>query len=273
MGFKYTHRVYNDVHDTTATEQQVLALLAHFADDKTGQCFPSIETLARQSHLHRATVMRCLDSLKQKGYLKWISGGRKKKGRVLSNLYKLTLPKPAPKRGEPELEGFWGDADDSDARVAQRDPHPSHSATPHSRTARPLPVAQCDTIIYGTSKDHPEDHNPPEAVEDMPGSFELGVARRDGTLGEVLEKIAAAAQTTKRREQMSIVQLAMEAACTNKLDDRKTFATTMLTRDPDICREVIYRFDSERRAGELANIRNLPALLTSRLSALPFRTV
>ena len=176
MGFKYTHRVYNDVHDTTATEQQVLALLAHFADDKTGQCFPSIETLARQSHLHRATVMRCLDSLKQKGYLKWISGGRKKKGRVLSNLYKLTLPKPAPKRGEPELEGFWGDADDSDARVAQRDPHPSHSATPHSRTARPLPVAQCDTIIYGTSKDHPEDHNPPEAVEDMPGSFELGVA-------------------------------------------------------------------------------------------------
>ena len=272
MGFKYTHRVYNDVHDTTATEQQVLALLAHFADDKTGQCFPSIETLARQSHLHRATVMRCLDSLKQKGYLKWISGGRKKKGRVLSNLYKLTLPKPAPKRGEPELEGFWGDADDSDARVAQRDPHPSHSATPHSRTARPLPVAQCDTIIYGTSKDHPEDHNPPEAVEDMPGSFELGVARRDGTLGEVLEKIAAAAQTTKSREQTSIVQLAMEAACTNKLDDRKTFATTMLTRDPDICREVIYRFDSERRAGELANIRNLPALLTSRLSALPFRT-
>ena len=140
MGFKYTHRVYNDVHDTTATEQQVLALLAHFADDKTGQCFPSIETLARQSHLHRATVMRCLDSLKQKGYLKWISGGRKKKGRVLSNLYKLTLPKPAPKRGEPELEGFWGDADDSHSAtptrrtarppiVAQRDPYPSHSAT------------------------------------------------------------------------------------------------------------------------------------------------
>jgi predicted amidohydrolase len=36
MGFKYTHRVYNDVHDTTATEQQVLALLAHFADDEEG---------------------------------------------------------------------------------------------------------------------------------------------------------------------------------------------------------------------------------------------
>ena len=152
MGFKYTHRVYNDVHDTTATEQQVLALLAHFADDKTGQCFPSIETLARQSHLHRATVMRCLDSLKQKGYLKWISGGRKKKGRVLSNLYKLTLPKPALKRGEPELEGFWGDADDSDARVAQRDPHPSHSAPPIVAQRDPYP-SHSATLSY---MEHPK---------------------------------------------------------------------------------------------------------------------
>ena len=129
MGFKYTHRVYHDVHDTTATEQQVLALLAHFVDDKTGLCYPSIETLARQSHLHRATVIRSLDSLKQKGYLKWISGGRKKKGRVLSNLYKLTLPKPAPKREETELAEFWEDVDNSASRVAQRDPPPSHSAT------------------------------------------------------------------------------------------------------------------------------------------------
>ena len=120
MGFKYTHRVYNDVHDTTATEQQVLALLAHFADDRTGQCFPSIETLARQTHLSRATVIRCLDALKRKGYLKWISGGRKKRGRVLSNLYKLTLPKPAPKRNEIVLSEFWEDAS------------PSHGATPSS---------------------------------------------------------------------------------------------------------------------------------------------
>jgi len=136
MGFKYTHRVYNDVQDTTATEQQVLALLAHFADDKTGQCFPSIETLARQSHLHRATVMRSLDSLKEKGYLKWISGGRKKSGRVLSNLYKLTLPKPAPKRDETVLSEFWEDVDNSSSRVAQRYGYPSHSATPTRRTVR-----------------------------------------------------------------------------------------------------------------------------------------
>ena len=272
MGFKYTHRVYNDVQGTTATEQQVLALLAHFADDRTGQCFPSIETLARQSHLHRATVIRSLDSLKQQGLLKWMSGGRKKKGRVLSNLYKLTLPKPVPKREEVELAEFWEDVDNSPSSVAQRDGYPSHSATPHSRTAQPPIVAQCDTIIHRSSKDHPEDHNPPEAGGDIPGRFELGVARRDGTLGEVLQKIEEAAQETKRSEQKSIVALAMEAACSENCDDRKTFSRIMLYRNPDICREVIYRFDSERRAGEFGGIRNLPALLTKRLSALPVRT-
>ncbi len=183
MGFKYTHRVYNDVHDTTATEQQVLALLAHFADDKTGQCFPSIETLARQSHLHRATVMRSLDSLKGKGYLKWITGGRKKRGRVLSNLYKLTLPKPTPKRNETVLSEFWEDVDNSQSRVAHCDGYPSHSATPHSRTTRPLPVAQRDSIIYRSSKENPDGHNPPQEAADveMPGRFAFGVARRDGS--------------------------------------------------------------------------------------------
>lgn len=268
MGFKYTHRVYNDVHDTTATEQQVLALLAHFVDDKTGLCFPSIETLARQSHLHRVTVIRNLDSLKQKGYLKWIPGGRKKHGRVLSNLYKLILPKPAPKREETELAEFWED----ESRVAQRDPHPSHSATPHSRTARPPTVAQCDPIIYRSSKDHPEDHHPPPpAAGEMPGRFELGVARREGTLGKILQEVTAAVQETKRSEKVSIVALAMEAACTDRMEDRRTFSSVMLTKDPDACREVIYRFGSERRAGEMSKIRNLPALLTKLLSSIPDR--
>ena len=105
----------------------------------------------------------------------------------------------------------------------------------------------------------------------MPGSFELGVARRDGTIGDVLQKVAAAAQETKRCEQKSIVQLAMDAAVTGKLDDRKTFSMVMLRRNPDDCREVIYRFDSERRAGEMSRIKNLPALLTKRLSELPVR--
>jgi DNA-binding transcriptional regulator YhcF (GntR family) len=274
MGFKYTHRVYNDVQDTTATEQQVLALLAHFADDKTGQCFPSIETLARQSHLHRATVMRSLDSLKEKGYLKWISGGRKKSGRVLSNLYKLTLPKPAPKRDETVLSEFWEDVDNSSSRVAQRYGYPSHSATPTRRTVRPLPVAQCDTIIYRSSIEHPGDHNPPPEASgvEMPGRFDLGVARRDGTLDDVLRKVDAASQETKRREEMTLLQLAVRATGREDVENRKTFVKVMMNKSAEDCREEIYRFESERMAGEFGKIQNLAALLTKRLAALPDRT-
>jgi len=271
MGFKYTHRVYNDVQDTTATEQQVLALLAHFADDRTGQCFPSIETLARQTHLSRATVIRCLDALKRKGYLKWISGGRKKRGRVLSNLYKLTLPKPAPKRNEIVLSEFWEDVGDSPSRVSQCDGYPSHSATPQSLTVRPLPVSRCDSIIYRSSKENPDGHNPPPkaAGVDMPGRFDFGVARRDGTLDDVLRKIDAASQEMKRREERSLLQLAIDATGKDDMENRKTFAKVMMGKNADDCREEIYRFESERRAGEFVKIQNLAALLTKRLLALP----
>ena len=271
MGFKYTHRVYNDVKDTSATEQQVLALLAHFADDKTGQCFPSIETLARQTHLGRATFIRRLDALKQKGYLKWISGGRKKGGRVLSNLYKLTLPKPAPKRNETVLSEFWEDVDNSHSRVSHCDGYPSHSETPHSLMVRPLPVSQCNPIIYRSSKENPDGHNPPQEAADveMPGRFAFGVARRDGTLDDVLRKIDAASQEMKRREEKSLLQLAIDATGMDDMENRKTFTKVMMGKNADDCREEIHRFASERRAGEFAKIQNLAALLTMRLLALP----
>ena len=72
--------------------------------------------------------------------------------------------------------------------VAQCDPHPSHSAT----------------LLYRTYKDHPGCHNPPEAGEEMPGRFELGVARRNGMIEDVLEKITAAAQETKRLSSLPV---------------------------------------------------------------------
>ena len=110
----------------------------------------------------------------------------------------------------------------------------------------------------------------------MPGRFELGVARRNGTLGDVLEKITAAAQETKRREQKSIVQLAMEAACTDRMEDRKTFSSVMLRKDPDDCREVIYRFGSERRAARISRRKSRRRSASSRTETrivAVFRTV
>ena len=58
------------------------------------------------------------------------SGERKKRGKVLSNLYKLTLPKRTPKAEEEEVFEPWDDVDNSESRVSQCDPSQSHSATP-----------------------------------------------------------------------------------------------------------------------------------------------
>lgn len=127
-----------------------------------------------------------------------------------------------------------------------------------------------DPIINRTSIYHPGDHHPPtEAAGELPGRFDLGVARRNGTLGDVLDKIGDAKQELRRAEQLGPVQYAMEAACTKSIEDRKTFSIVMAGKDINDCYEEICRFDSERRAGEFGKIRNLPALLTTRLKSLP----
>ena len=112
------------------------------------------------------------------------------------------LPTPVVVSEEVELAEFWEDVDNSKSRVSQCAPYPSHSETPHRLTVRPLPVSQCDPIIYRSSKDHPGDHHPPSAGE-VPGRFELGVARRDGTLDQILQEVTASVQTTKRTESQS----------------------------------------------------------------------
>ena len=76
------------------------------ADDKSGECFPSLETLAKRTHLNRSSVRRS---------------------------------------------------------------------------------SRCTPIINISSIDHPDGHHqPPEASVEKPGRFDLGVARRNGTLNDVL---------------------------------------------------------------------------------------
>ena len=259
-----------DVVGTSATEQLVLLALAHAADDKSGECFPSLETLAKRTHLNRSSVRRSLDSLKERGLLKWISGGRKKNGRVLSNLYKLNLPRKTKKQEEDVVFESWDGVDNSQGWVPERDGYPSQRETPHSPAAGPLPSQSGTPSYIETSIDHPDGHHqPPEASVEKPGRFDLGLVRRNGTLNGVLEKVDAAAVFARRAEMVGPVQMAMDAAGTDKVDDRKTFSLVMIRKDTQDCIEEIYRFESERNAGEMSQIRNLPALLTKRLKALP----
>ena len=92
MGYHYTERLFKLVRNTDATQQLVLAVLAHMTDDKTGKCYPSIGTIAESARLHRTTVIKVLDVLRQNGLLSWVNRIGKKPNKLESNLYTLKLP-------------------------------------------------------------------------------------------------------------------------------------------------------------------------------------
>ena len=50
MSYEYSKVVYRQVHDTTPTEQSVLAALAFCHNGKTGRCDPSRTTIGEMTH-------------------------------------------------------------------------------------------------------------------------------------------------------------------------------------------------------------------------------
>lgn len=62
---------------------------------KTGQCNPSIDTIAGDVGLCRNTVIKALKCLQALGFIKWVSGGQRGRGGRIhraSNRYTLLIP-------------------------------------------------------------------------------------------------------------------------------------------------------------------------------------
>ncbi len=281
MGFHYTKRVFDLVRDTTSTEQLLLALLAHMANDKTGMCFPAINTLAEKSRLSRSAVIRSLDSLRRKGYIDWKAREGRKPNQVLSNLYTLTLPVQPSDADELSVAA-------SDTPGSPQPPPQSPTATPpvahshspsspqlppQSLTATP-PVAHSDPNIKGTDKYHPGKRTEKEgAPQGASGSASGGFTPRrigeDGALDSLLRDFEPPPDGEGPSVVQSVVDLAMKAVGSASAEDKRTFSQIMLWRNADACREVIYQFASERKANEFSKIKNLAALLKRRLMVLP----
>lgn len=56
--------------DITPGTVAVLLALASFADNKTGECWPTHETIAKRAHCSRWTVMRAIAFAEEKGWLR-----------------------------------------------------------------------------------------------------------------------------------------------------------------------------------------------------------
>ncbi len=74
----------------SATARDVLVLLAAHASKKTGEAWPSIETMAASLHVSTRTIRRATAELKRVGLLE-IQARNKRRGE--SNLYRLPFDK------------------------------------------------------------------------------------------------------------------------------------------------------------------------------------
>ena len=80
-----------DDSDLTLHELAVYMVLLRFRDHKTGECFPSLSTIADRARVSRETVKRTIPQLEKKGMVKV---SRKKQGtKNLPNLYRVAAPR------------------------------------------------------------------------------------------------------------------------------------------------------------------------------------
>ena len=99
--------------------------------------------------------------------------------------------------------------------------------------------------------------------------FGLNLKVDESATKTVPAQITEEQHTLKKKEQISIIGEALRVCKVNDLENKRTFSKIMMWRSPDDCLEVIRTFESEIRNDEHKNAKNLAAILTERLMALP----
>lgn len=84
----------------SSSEKFVLVLIADHYNDKAHRSWPSIERLAKESQLHRSTVIRCIKSLQDEGLIEVEPWVRVDTGGALNNRYCLPLYDPKSQRAK-----------------------------------------------------------------------------------------------------------------------------------------------------------------------------
>ena len=268
MSFKLLEAVYNlDKNATTPTEQAVLVALAYRANDKTRLCYPKQETIAAMTHLHRATVAACLNSLRERGLIEWKSGGLTKKrgkyGQPLANDYTLKIPTKKVK----SADSAWGEPVANPITV-------SSTATPQCRPRRHCNVVQGDTAMSSTATpteiptqttnkiSNRKDCSPESSLNfAMEKLFaDIGIERRGGADKEVLDEYSP----VKRALQVcGIAQGSREYMANNR-----SFTSVMIKIGRSRAMDEVLAFESEMRQGEHEAVENPAAVLMTRLKRM-----
>ncbi len=298
MGYHYTERLFKLVRNTDSTQQLVLAVLAHRTDDSTGQCYPSIDTIAESARLHRTTVIKVLDVLKRNGLLRWVKRVGDKTSKHQSNLYTLNLP------DFPKANDVTSVANDDQSQSSKENTPVAHGDSPGSpqllppspKTTPPVaqnyspgspqllppsptttpPVAQNYPIINRTYIEHnrkgTENKDTPQGASGSVSGGNMPVSLGEsGILDKINEEVKSMPEDAIPASGMDVVMnltdAAMKAVQSNSEKDRITFSRIFQWRDHDACYEEIYRIECKLKAGE--KFENPAAALTQRLMVLP----
>jgi len=69
-GFLWIRTEVFDNPDLSTSDIMVYATLMRYMNNKTKECYPSIETLCSQARLHKQTAFKSLDNLERVGLIK-----------------------------------------------------------------------------------------------------------------------------------------------------------------------------------------------------------
>ncbi len=96
MSFKHMQLVIEH-SQTKGPDKAIMLVLAYRADEKKGECWPSLPRIARDAGLNRRTVSRCLPIIQRTGELLIVRRGHAAEthgGRQESNRYRITIEPP-----------------------------------------------------------------------------------------------------------------------------------------------------------------------------------
>lgn len=234
----------------SAAEMSVLVALAYVANEKRDEdCYPSDRYLKLLTHLGDRTIRSARNNLRSRKIIDWISGGMGRQGGNISNRYRFLFPHL---KMPTQRERYQQLGEPPTAQVAV----PTASdAVPYGKDCRTL-RQQLPTNTEGIPKRTSESNTENRGevpLSDFEFKFEPGV----------VDKSLAS------REQKSVVDEAMRVCGVNGSENKRTFTSVMLTKDSSDCLEAIMTFESEIRQGEHTKAKNLAAILTKRLKALP----
>ena len=234
----------------SAAEMSVLVALSYVANEKRDEdCFPSDSYLKLLTHLGDRTIRLARNTLRSRKIIDWVSGGMGRQGGNISNRYKFLFPHC---KMPTQRERYQQLGEPPTAQVAVPT---APDAVPSGKDCRTL-RQQLPTNTEGTPNRTSEANTENRGVSplsDFEFKFEPGVV--DKSLAD--------------REQKSVVDEAMRVCGVDGPENKRAFSSVMLTKKTADCLEAIMTFESEIRQGEHAKAKNLAAILTKRLKALP----